>query len=111
MAILKKIKGATLMETLVATVLIVIIFMVASLIMNSLMAAQSKGDVQAITEYIKSLEYNYLNSELRAPYAETWENWEITMVKDKKQGVEIIEVKAIQELSNKQVVTYLVAKE
>lgn len=111
MVILKKIKGATLMETMVATVLIVIIFMVASLIMNSLMVAQSKASVQQITDHIKSLEYKYVNGKLQIPNAETWENWEIELNTIKKEGIQVIEIKAKQEISKKQIVTYLVANE
>ena len=36
MDVLKRIKGSTLMETLVATVLIVVVFMMASLTLNAL---------------------------------------------------------------------------
>ena len=100
------------METMVATVLIVIIFMVASLVMNSLIAAKSKGgDGQVIREHLKKLEYQYLNQQIEIPYAEQWENWEITVLEDEKQAIKTIELKAIEELSNKQVTSYLIAKE
>ena len=36
MVVLKKIKASTLMETLVATVLIIVVFMAASMILNNM---------------------------------------------------------------------------
>ena len=112
MALLKKIKASSLMETMVATVLIVIIFMVASLVMNSLVVAKSKaGDSQRIREHLKKLEYQYLNQQIETPHAEQWENWEITVLEDERQDVRTIELKALEELSNKQVTSYLIAKE
>lgn len=79
MVVLKKIKGATLMETMVATVLIVIIFMIASLVMNSLIRARSKANQQDIAAYLNKLEYHYSHGKLEIPYAGEWKNWEITI--------------------------------
>lgn len=65
------------METMVATVLIVVLFMVASLAINSLMAAQIKSDQSEIVEHLNHLEYRLQNNTISFPYYEEWKQWEI----------------------------------
>lgn len=95
------------METMVATVLLVVVFMVASLIMNSLLAAQSKNDVSALNQQLKKLEYRYLNQKIPLPHTETWKNWEILVSKQEKNGLQVIEISAKQDSLKKEVTTYI----
>ena len=60
-----KIKGSTLMETLVATVVIVIIFMMASLILNNLFSNTIKNNTQSIDSYLNELQYKKQNDHFR----------------------------------------------
>jgi len=53
MALLGKIKASTLMETMVATVLIIIIFMMASLIMNSVFISNINGSTSSVRERLQ----------------------------------------------------------
>ena len=93
------------METMVATVLIVIIFMVASLVMNALLAARIKGDTQAITEELQQLEYQYQSNKLSIPYVEDWEEWKITV---ESEGTHTVLFSAVHQESKKEVNTTLV---
>ena len=52
-----RIKGSTLMETLVATVLIVLIFILASMILNNLFSNTIKNNNQAIDNHLNELKY------------------------------------------------------
>ncbi|TXN36125.1 hypothetical protein FVB32_16335 [Flagellimonas hymeniacidonis] len=79
MVVLKKLKASTLMETMVATVLIVVIFMFSSLILNSLFSAQVKGNLQPIKSHLHQLEYQYINQKINLPYYEEWKTWDITI--------------------------------
>ena len=98
------------METMVATVLLVIIFMVASLIMNSLLAAQSKNDVAALNQRLKKLEYRYLNQRLPLPHTETWKDWEIIVSEKDNNGLPMVELRAKQDALKKEVITYIPPK-
>lgn len=91
------------METMVATVLLVIVFMVASLIMNSLLAAQSKNDITALDQQLKKMEYRYLNQRLPLPHIETWKDWEIIVSEQDKDGLRFIDISAKQDSLKKQV--------
>jgi hypothetical protein len=79
MAVLRKIKASTLMETMVATVLIVVIFMISSLILNALFSAQVNGNLQPIKSRLDQLEYQYANQQINLPYYEEWKTWHITI--------------------------------
>ncbi|QYJ68273.1 hypothetical protein [Flavobacterium litorale] len=79
MALLKKVKSATLMETLVATVLIVIVFIVASLILNNLLFNSFSKRTHDIETRIYELEYQVKNDNIQLPYQETFNNWEIEL--------------------------------
>ncbi|RDY60785.1 hypothetical protein [Flagellimonas nanhaiensis] len=79
MDVLKKVKASTLMETMVATVLIVVLFMMASLVLNSLFGAQVKNNTQPLKNHLRKLEYLYNHKKLNFPFYEEWEGWEINL--------------------------------
>lgn len=79
MAILKKIKSATLIESLVATVLIVVVFIVASLILNNLLFNTFSRNTHAVEQRMFELEYRFNNKQLQLPYQEEFQNWDITI--------------------------------
>ncbi|MBC9794701.1 hypothetical protein [Sinomicrobium weinanense] len=75
----KRVKASTLMETLVATVLIVVIFMVTSLILNNLFAGTVKGNTREIETRLDELEYRVKNNLLKLPHSETFGTWNISV--------------------------------
>lgn len=72
-----RIKGSTLMETLVATVLIIVIFVIASMIMNNLFSNAIKSNTRAIDTYISELKYLHVNDKLELPYQADYKDWSI----------------------------------
>lgn len=77
MAVLKKIKASTLMETLVATVLIVVVFMVSSMVLNNLFANSIGLNENEVRQELMRLQYQYQNDQLRLPYHAELGDWEI----------------------------------
>ncbi|WP_111684215.1 type IV pilus modification PilV family protein [Winogradskyella tangerina] len=86
MVILKKIKGATLMETLIATVLIMLIFVVSSLILNNLFTSSMKGNTRAISSKLFEIEYLYINDMLSLPYYDEYDGWDIEFIPIKNEA-------------------------
>ena len=86
MALLRKIKAATLMETLVATVLIVLVFMVASMVLNSLFASSIRANDKHVRAHLLRLQYEYQNGMLELPYHEAFDSWEIQVALMEAQG-------------------------
>ena len=73
------------METLVATVLIVVIFMISSMVLNNIIATNIRQNTDKVEERMNVLEYQYLHKVLELPYYEEYESWEISIVADEKQ--------------------------
>ncbi|MEW7280946.1 hypothetical protein ABW636_20325 [Aquimarina sp. 2201CG1-2-11] len=85
MVILKKIKAATLLEVLTASVLIIIVFMIASLSFNTVFSNQIKRDQSAIENRIKEIEYLFIHKQIQVPYTEDFDGWEIIITQDKNK--------------------------
>ncbi|WP_136667686.1 hypothetical protein [Flavobacterium sp. H122] len=83
MDVLRKIKSATLVEALVATVLVVVIFMIASLILNNLVLNTFTKRNHSLEYRLNELEYSFNNDKIILPYNEEFEDWNITIARDK----------------------------
>ena len=104
MAILKKLKGSTLMETLVASVLIVVIFMIASLILNNTFLNNIKNNTNKVDSRINELHYLELNDQLTLPYHETFDYWTISIDQFQENHISILEIEAINTDTNKTII-------
>jgi len=101
MAVLKKIKGSTLMETLVATVLIVAIFMISSLILNNVFSNAVKNDKREISTKLNELMYLASHNKLVIPYGEEFKTWNISIELDTDKNGYLI--KATNQKNRKQI--------
>ena len=101
MALLKKVRASTLMETLVATVLIVIIFMLSSLILNNLFSYTIKSDVSQIETYLNELEYLHETENLQLPYYYDLDEWEVSVEREIQDNKAFIEFEAVNEKMDK----------
>jgi len=84
MVVLKKIKAATLIETLTASVLIIVVFMIASLCFNNIFNNHVKQDRGSINNRIKELEYQIHHQKIKTPYTEEFGAWNIEILKKEK---------------------------
>lgn len=82
------------METMVATVLIVIIFAVSSSLLNSVFLAQIKGNTAAMDTHLGELEYAYRNGKIALPYLAEKEGWEIQVLAREIKGVSYVVLEA-----------------
>ncbi len=111
MALLKKIKASTLMETLVATVLIVVIFMVSTMVLNNLLLGNIRQNTEIAQERLHVLEYQYKNNGLTIPYYEDFESWQISISKDENNGLSIITLEAENPRTKKTVTNYIASED
>ncbi|WP_442845047.1 hypothetical protein [Leeuwenhoekiella sp. H156] len=102
MGLLKKVRSSTLIETLVATVLILIIFVISSMILNSLFRNHVTANTNDIEMRLNTLEYQLNSGQLDLPYMESYKDWEISLKRldEKPLTVEIV---AQREMSKKQI--------
>lgn len=107
MVILKKIKSATLVETLIATVLIIVIFLMASMIINNLFFNTFHQKKELLVNRLDELEYNYINKAIKLPYKEEIDNWDIEIVA--VNNMDLVEFKAQNKITKKEVIRKLYA--
>lgn len=101
MAVLKKIKASTLMETLVATVLIVVVFMISSMLLNNLFYNSIKDNTRVIDSHLNELQYLYQNNKLILPYYDDYNSWSISIALLKEKGKNSIVFDAVNTTTNK----------
>lgn len=104
MALLKKIRSATLIEALVATVLIVIVFVVASLILNNLLFNSFSRNTHAVENRISELEYQLQYKTIQLPYKEEFDKWDIVLEKEIKDNNTWIKSSASNKIINKEII-------
>lgn len=104
MALLKrKLGSATLMEVVVATALIVVIFVVASLVLNNLLKSYYLGRTHQATYRINQLHYQLSNGTIVVPYHERYGDWDIEIKKESARGETCVAFRAENQESGKTV--------
>lgn len=93
------------METLVATVLIVVVFMMASLTLNTLFATTITTNDDPVRQELLFLQYTYDHGKLSLPYYGELDVWEITVQEQEVRGTKTIVFLAVNTI-NKREVTY-----
>ncbi|QSW87977.1 hypothetical protein J0383_17085 [Flavobacterium endoglycinae] len=103
MVVLKKIKSATLIEAVVATVLVVIIFIISSLILNNLVFNTFSKNTHGIETRINELEYEVQNNTIKLPYQENYKDWNINIETENISVKKIFTISAINTVSKKEI--------
>lgn len=93
MAILKKIEANTLMETLVAAVLVISVFMLSSAILNNLFLGSIQSDLHPINNHLSKLQYLNRCRKIKLPYTSTYKGWDVIITNDANKQVILFEAK------------------
>ncbi len=89
------------METLVATVLIVVIFMISSMLLNNMFSNSLKGRDDQMEEQLNQLVYEYGHGNLGLPYYEEMGDWVFSVTTLNQNGTETVRFEATNQLSQK----------
>jgi len=89
------------METLVATVILIIIFVISSLILNNIFGASIQGDKGKINNRLNELEYSYRYDKLELPYEESFNGWEIYINSYKESNQQMVRFDITNKDTNK----------
>ncbi len=76
----KKIKAATLVEALVASVLIIVVFTIASLVLNQVVQSTAKANTHQIEQELNRLQYLYSHAKISAKYSASFGHWELAIL-------------------------------
>lgn len=86
MVILRKLKASSLLETMTASVIIVIVFMVASFSFNNVFLNTIKSNTTTLYSRLDEIKYLTENENIALPFYEEKQYWIITGEK-KQEGV------------------------
>jgi hypothetical protein len=103
MVILRKVKSESLIETIVASVLVVIIFMIASLVLNNLVLNTFSQNLHPIETRLNELEYELENDLIKIPYEENYKGWDIVIQTQKTESKENLLILATNSQNGKEV--------
>lgn len=103
MVILRKVRSETLIETIVASVLVVIIFMIASLVLNNLVLNTFSQNLHPIETRLNELEYELQNDLIKIPYEENYKGWDIVIQIQKTESKENLLILATNHQNAKEV--------
>jgi hypothetical protein len=77
-----RLRSATIVETLVASVIIVVVFSMASLILNNTFKSKILSNSADIENYSNKLFYLVQHNRIDTPYSENFSGWELKLTKD-----------------------------
>lgn len=102
MVILTKVKSETLVEVIVASILVVIIFMIASLVLNNLLLNTFSKNTHPVENRLNELEYELQNGLIKLPYQENYKGWDIMITSEKRDSQKELLIVATNEKNNKE---------
>lgn len=101
MVVLKKLKASTLVETIVASVIILLVFGISSSIINQVYKTTLNNDKSKIDYQIDKLLYQYEHNAVLTPYKEEFDTFILSLEKDAKEIIiEAISLDGKQSLKN-----------
>lgn len=78
MALLKKLNGASLVETLTASVIIVVVFMIASFSFNNVFLSSVRSDDNLLQNRLEEIKYLFQYEKISFPFFEEGDYWIIS---------------------------------
>ena len=92
------------METLVATVLIVVVFMASSMILNNLFTNSITFNENEVLQELLRLQYDYQNELISAPYYDEFGDWTLEVTNENwKNNAQVI-FRAKNENANREII-------
>jgi len=88
-----EIAGSSIVETLVASVIIVIVFSIASLTLNNMFRTNILSDTSGIENHSNKLIYLYKNQKISTPFYDNYRGWELHILLDNNEIVVMAEKK------------------
>ncbi len=94
------------METMVATVLIVIVFMLSSFLLNRIFSTSIRNNTTGLTEHLHQLEYAHAHGLISIPYEEEWEGYTIVIEYETRSNTTYLRYETVQQRTQKKQQTY-----
>ena len=100
--ILKKVKGSSLVETMVASVVIMVVFGISMATISNILRSAVEGNTRLIDRELNKIEYFYKHGKVQVPNTIDFKDWEIEVKKEKYQDGSFVVLKAKNTNTNKE---------
>lgn len=97
-----KVKGASLVETLIASILIMIIFGISITTITNVLERTVKNNTRVIDNELNRLEYLYQNGKLDIPDTQEISGWQIEIGREKEGDLSFVVFSAKNKESQKE---------
>lgn len=77
-----KLSASSIIETLVASVIIVIVFTIASMTMNNVIRANIYSDTSDLENHMYKLSYFHEHQKVGTPFYEEYKGWDLNLIAD-----------------------------
>ncbi len=94
------------METLVATVIILTVFVLASMILNNALVAVLSNSQKELKADMSYMYYLYQNDRIELPHAYTKDSYDVSMYKEKIDGIKYVVLEASSSLKDSHYLYY-----
>jgi len=101
MVVLKKISSASLVETITATTLLILVYVIAGMIVHSILSSTLKNDTSAIDTHLEKLVYQYQVEQPLNPPETNFNDWTISIEKKHEHLIHWIEIRAAHQQTKK----------
>ena len=97
----RKLRASTLIEVLVASVLIITVFTIASLTLNNMFKSNIKSNTRVVETRMNELSYMYSHKKIDTKYQEDFNEWRIYFSRQENNNLSLITLEAVQIGTNK----------
>lgn len=111
MVVLKKVKASSLNEVLVATVIIVLVFGIAMVILSNLLKSLSIRESHEQNTVLKELIYQYDNDKIKVPYISYDGKFNYTVTLEKGKGLSWLTFEVTAKKNKKTLVKKIIVNE
>lgn len=79
MALLKKVRSSTILETLVASSILLAVFVIGTMSINNIFLSTLKNENHELKTHLSELEYLIIHKNLALPFYEDTDGWDISI--------------------------------
>jgi|AVFP01.1.fsa_nt_gi methenyltetrahydromethanopterin cyclohydrolase len=94
------------METMVASVVLVIVFVLSSIILNSIFKKAIVSRSMHVRSHLEFLSYQLLHDQLQVPHSERYNGWDITIKPYQSSGSSAVKLVAKKAELNHSIIHY-----
>ena len=98
----KKVRASSLVETLIATVVIMIVFGIAMATVSNLLERTVRSNTRLIENELTKLEYLYRNGKVKVADQVEFQNWIVEVTQEKEGKLNFVVFKAKHKINSKE---------